>query len=196
MIMPRPDSRLADAAEHLLRESSPPVLVEHCLRTYAFGAALLEEARRPVDHEVLFVASALHDVGLTELEDDGTTPFEQRGARLARDAVVRSGAGAVAADLVHDAVALHLELGTADDPRAEVAGVHLGAAVDVLGLRLDQLPPGLLDRVLERHPRHDFAAHMVAAMTREAAANPASRTAALVREFGLLELIAAAPVGR
>jgi hypothetical protein len=189
----RPDTALADAAEDLLRASSPPVLVAHCLRTHAFAAGLLARSHRAYDPEVLFVAAALHDLGLVEAWEDGVTPFELRGAHLAREASLRAGADRAAADLVHDAIALHLEMSTASDARPEVAGVHLGAAVDVLGLRLDELPAGLLESALERWPRTGFTAYLVQAMADEAAAKPAARTAELTRDHGLLDLIAAAP---
>lgn len=189
----RPDTPLADAAEELLRTSSPPVLVAHCLRTHAFATALLERAHRSFDPEVLFVAAALHDLGLSAPGEDGVTPFEIRGARLAREAVVRAGGSPHTADLVHEAVALHLDLGAADDPRPEVAGVHLGAAADVLGLRLDQFAADLLADVLECWPREGFPEYLEAAMRQEAEAKPGSRVAALDRELDFIGLIAAAP---
>ncbi|SOD98440.1 HD domain-containing protein [Blastococcus haudaquaticus] len=191
----RPDTPLADAAEELLRTSSPPVLVAHCLRTHAFATALLGRANRSFDPEVLFVAAALHDLGLSAPGEDGTASFELRGALLAREAVIRAGGEPPAADLVHDAVALHLELDAADDPRPEVAGVHLGAAADVLRLRLDDLPAELVGDVLERWPREGFTEYLVRAMRREAKTRPSSRVAELDREIGFIGLIAAAPFG-
>lgn len=189
----RPDTSLADAAEAMLRACSPPVLVEHCLRTHVFAVALLERQHRSFDAELLFVAAALHDLGLTPTWDDGRTPFELRGADVARTTLLHEGAAAPAADLVHDAIALHLELSTADDPRPEVAGVSMGAAVDVLGLRLEELPDGILDDVLARHPRLDLKAYLSEAMAAQAAAKPTSRAGVLARDFGFPELIAAAP---
>jgi hypothetical protein len=188
-----PDSALADTAERMLRVSSPRVLVEHCLRTHEFAVALLDRRGLRYDRELLFVAAALHDLGLTPEWDDGTTSFERRGAEVARRVLLDEGAPPSAADLVHDAIALHLELTTADDPRPEVAGVSLGAAVDVLGLRVDQLPAGALDDVLARHPRLGLKTWLAEAMAREALAKPGARVAALEREFGFPALIAAAP---
>ncbi|SDE98081.1 hypothetical protein SAMN05660662_0516 [Blastococcus aurantiacus] len=194
----RPDTPLADAADHLLRTCAPRVLVAHCRRTHAFATALLGRAHRSFDPELLFVASALHDLGLCAPGEDGVTPFQLRGADLAHDAVLRAGGAPDAADLVREAVALHLELGTADDPRPEVAGVHLGAAADVLGLHLDELPGGLVGDVLERWPREGFPAYLEAAMRQEATTKPDSRVAVLQRELGFIDLIAATafPAGR
>jgi hypothetical protein len=188
-----PDSPLARAADQMLCAASPPTLVAHCHRTYRFGSAFLEGQRRAFDAEALFIASALHDLALTEAYDDPQTPFELHGARLAEQELHSRGARPDLAGLVRDAIALHMEITTADDPRPEVAAVHLGAAADVMGLRLDQLPPGLVADVLELHPRQGFAAFVTEAVRRQAAAKPDSRIALLIRHAGFLDLIAASP---
>jgi hypothetical protein len=69
----------------------------------------------------------------------------------------------------------------------------MGAALDVLGLQIDDLPVGLLDDVLERHPRLDLKTWLGEAMVAQAAAKPESRAAVLTRDFALPALIAAAP---
>jgi len=192
-LSPLPDSPLALAADQLLRTACPPTLVAHCHRTYRFGAAALDGQRRAFDAEALFIAAALHDLALIEAYDDPRTPFELHGARLAEEELVRRGARPDLVGLVRDAIALHLELTTADDPRPEVAAVHLGAAADVIGLRLDQLPPGVVADVLELHPRQGFSAYVSEAFRRQSAGKPDSAIAALVLHAGLLDMVAAAP---
>ncbi|GIG59681.1 hypothetical protein Lfu02_40530 [Longispora fulva] len=188
-----PDSPLARAADELLRAACAPTLVAHCHRTYHFGMALLENQRRAVDAEAVFIAAALHDLALTSAYDDPTVPFQAHGARLAQQGLLARGAGPDLAELVHDAIALHLELTSATDPRPEVVAVHLGAVADVVGARLDQLTPRFVADVLDDHPRHGFTAFVTAAFGHEAAARPDSRIAVLVRDHGLLDLVAAAP---
>lgn len=185
------------AAAELLRATAPPELVAHCHRTYELGLALLGERRRDVDDEVLFVASALHDLGLTAPADAaGAGGFEVVGAREASRLLLAHGASAQQAELAAAAVELHLDLSTADDPRPEVAAVHLGAAVDLLGLRLDRLPDGILEVVLERWPRTGFPQWLSAAMQEQADRCPGSRAGRLVRDAGLLDLIEHAPLPR
>jgi hypothetical protein len=188
-----PSTPLAAAASELLRRTSPSVLVNHCWRTYVFGAVLLERAGRDVDAECLFVSSCLHDLGLLPDNDDGSTPFQLRGAELARTLVLETSGSPQLAELVHDAVALHLELTTADHPVPEIAGVSLGAAVDVLGLRLDQLPGELVDAALAAHPRGDMKGWFTRAMRHEANRKPDSTVAAYVGDLDFLTLIGAAP---
>lgn len=191
-----PDSALARAAAALLRASAPPVLVGHCERTWMLGAALLGRRWAGCDQEVVYVAAALHDLGLLsdEPSPDGVAEFQDVGASAGADLVLSRTGDGPRAELTRAAVALHLELSSADDPRPEVAAVHLGAAADVLGVRLDQLPVDLLDVVLDAWPRTGFADWLSAAMEREAEWRPASTAGRYVRELGLLELIAAAPL--
>ena len=188
-----PDSDLARGASAWARAVEPDFLVNHSYRTFHLGAALLASASRSFDAEILYVASILHDIALGTELDDGVTPFHLRGAGLAAAEVLRLGRTDDEATLVYDAVALHMELSTADDARSEVAGVHLGAAVDVVGMRIDQVPPAVLDAVLADHPRCDMKAAFAAVFRREATAKPYCAAASLVRTLGFLDLIAAAP---
>ena len=196
-LLSAPDSAVCRAAADLVEATSPPALVAHCHRTHALGLHLLGRAAAQVDREVLFVAAALHDLGLTaagqRAQVDG---FEQVGAQEAERLLLAHGGTPEQAQRAAQAVALHLELSSADDPRPEVAAVHLGAAADVLGLHLDRVPPQLLEAVLEQWPRDGFPALLAVAMQREAQARPLSRAATLVRDAGLLELLDAAPLPR
>jgi hypothetical protein len=193
MVPVRPQTPLADAADRLLVESSPTPLVNHCYRTYAFAAALLRQQNRGYDDEALFVASALHDLGLTAGHDDGATPFEAIGARLAYEKMIAEGARPEFASLIRDAIALHLDPATQDDPRPEVAGVIIGSLVDVLGLRLPDLPAGTVDRVLEAYPRPGFKEFLIDAVRSEAERKPTSWMAQHVQRLRFDDLIRAAP---
>lgn len=191
-----PDSALCRAADALLRAAAPPVLIGHCTRTWVLGAALLGPRWAECDQEVVYVAAALHDLGLVaDAPPAGTASgFQDIGAAAGATLVSVQTGDATRAELARAAAELHLELGSADDPRPEVAAVHLGAAADVLGARLDQLPAGLLDAVLDAHPRTGFADWLAAAMRREAERRPASTAGRYVRDFRLLELITNAPL--
>ncbi|MBL7498119.1 HD domain-containing protein [Frankia sp. CNm7] len=190
----RPDTALADAADRMLVDCSPPHLVGHCHRTYQFAAALLGQQGRAFDAEALYVACALHDLGLTPTWDDPVTPFEARGARVAHDALLAWQAPTELADLVRDAIALHLELATRDDARAGVAGVSLGAGADVAGLSLGDLPPDVVGAILEQDPREPgFKDYLTEVIRAQAAAKPTSRIARHVADFSFDTMILTAP---
>jgi HD domain len=188
-----PDSRLAVAAVDLATAHMPHWLLAHSYRTFHFGAALLEIAGRPTDAELLFVGSMLHDIALgTDLDRDDM-PFEVIGARVAEEFMTRFGANAARSRAVAEAIELHLQLSTADDERPEVAGVHLGAAVDVIGLRSGDLTQDVLTAALATHPRGTFVDELVQAMQAEARKQN-STIAELIRTFGFLEMIKTCPL--
>jgi HD domain len=187
------DSPLSVAADALLAKVSPPALVNHCRRTHVFGAELLRRAGRTYDAEAFHVAAMLHDLGLTEFYEDGVTPFERRGADVASAELLAQGADPAFVWLVHDAIALHLDVAAAKDPRPEVAGVTLGAAVDVLGLRLDELPAAFVAETLENYPRLGFKELIIRATREQARLKPTSLVAQYLERFAFNDLIAATP---
>jgi hypothetical protein len=188
-----PDTPLARQANAFALSCSPLPLVNHCRRTYLFGATLLTQAGRSFDAEVLYVASMLHDLGLTQAWEDGVTPFEKRGAQVAATQLAQWGAAPEVTHLVEEAIALHLKASAAEDPRPEVVGVSIGAGVDVLGLRLDELPKHFVEQVLDQHPRLGFKQLLIEAIDRQTDLKPGSRIAGYAKQFGFKELVAATP---
>lgn len=188
-----PDSRLAVAATDLLVASSTATLVNHCFRTYHFGLALADQDGLTPDRELLFIGAALHDLGLTE-RFDGPAPFEEIGAEAAHALLLAEGADQARADLVAEAIRLHVLVDTAKDSRPEVALVSIGAAVDVFGLRLGRIAPGLTQRIIKEHPRLGFNAAVTALVADQSARKPGSRLAQLDRAGGA-QLLAANPFG-
>lgn len=150
-----PDSRLAQEAYELVREVSPACVLNHTLRSYVFGALVADQQRMRYDQELFFLAAIMHDLGLTETYR-GEERFEVVGADAAVAFLDRRGVSVEKQSLVWDAIALHTSIGIASRKEAEVALVHIGAGVDVLGLHLDEMPSELIARTLEILPRHDF----------------------------------------
>lgn len=169
-------SALTRAATDLLLATSPPLLVNHCLRTHAFGSAIAARDGLRPDPELFYVAAALHDLGFTD-RFGGEVPFEQAGAAAAAELLD----GHPGAATVVDAIRLHVDLATARDPRPEVALVHLGAAADVFGLGLADLDAGTVRDILEEYPRLDFDRAVAVLLEAEARRFPAGRAAELVR---------------
>lgn len=188
-----PDSPLATSARELAVGVEPSWLVNHSVRTFFLGGQLLEAAGKQFDQELLYVGSMLHDIALGTDLDDGTTPFHLRGAGLAARHVIEAGRSDVDASLIYDAIALHMEVATADESRYEVAGVHLGAAADVVGLRVDQIPGEWLEVLLDVHPREQMKESITHVFAEESRRKPYSTAATLVHDLNFLDLIDAAP---
>ncbi len=175
-----PDSALATGAAAVASELSSPMLLAHVHRTYCFAAVLAARNGVNIDRELVYVASVLHDLGLTESLAEEPGSFEWVGAKRARAYCAENGLPAPKCDLVHDAVALHSSVTIADKREPEIAFVHYGAALDLLGLRLDEVPTPDLDTILERYARHDFKCAFGKCLQHQADIKPQSHIAGSV----------------
>src|SRR6266850_1088049 len=168
-----PDTALCNAAVDLLASSSPAFLCTHCLRTYVFGSLAVRSLDRSVaDEEAAFCGAVLHDLGLIP-PYRRENRFEVDGADAAREFCTKHHVSPERADLVWRAIALHTSPGIATRLADEIALVHLGAGLDFLGLGLDQVPPQVLEEILESYPRMDFKTEFRNLLVEHCRHNPA-----------------------
>ncbi len=187
-----PDTAIAVASRDLAHEASNDALYFHCERTFHFAAALGERDGWAYDAEVLYVASMLHDLGLTE-RYDGPGEFEEQGADAAHGFLTGLGWDAANADLVREAITFHDRIGTDDHDRKEVPLLRLGAAADFFGWRTEDLPPELIEGILQAHPRAGLKAALVEAFGSQIERKPDSWLALLNQNLDWLDRIRAAP---
>jgi hypothetical protein len=79
------------------------------------------------------------------------------------------------ADIVWQAIALHTSPGIPTRLTGEIALVHLGAGLDFLGLGLDQVPPQVLEEILEKYPRMSFKEEFKNLLVEHCQHNPAAQ---------------------
>ncbi|MFB2768314.1 HD domain-containing protein [Pelatocladus sp. BLCC-F211] len=147
-----PDSELVQKATKLVKEVSPEFLYNHCLRTFVFADLIGRQQEMKYDRELLYLSAVMHDLGLTE-KFDGNQRFEVDGADAAKSFLAENGLPEAKAELVWDAIALHTSIGIASRKQSEVALVHMGASMDVGGVRLQDLPREIVEQILEAYPR-------------------------------------------
>src|SRR5689334_17085234 len=169
-----PDSRLAREATDLLREHGTPLLLAHSLRVYLFGAIQGRHRGWDFDHELFYVGAVFHDLGLTPRYRSRDHRFEVDGANAARDFLRSNGIEEQSAGLVWDAIALHTTPEIPWHKRPEIALLNGGAAADVIGRGLDEIPVGDREAVLAAYPRGDFACGIVLAFVDGLASRPAT----------------------
>jgi hypothetical protein len=150
-----PDTVLARKAATLAYEESPLFLFNHCMRVFVFSSLLAGRAAWKWDEELVFISSALHDVGLLGGHNDPAKTFEQAGADFAEKFAVAGGFPQTKAALVQEGIARHTTTGMAS-PIREVAMIQVGAGVDVFGYGLDGITD--LERIttLAAFPREAF----------------------------------------
>ena len=169
-----PDSKLARDATDLLREHGTPLLLAHSLRVYLFGAIQGRHRGWAIDHELFYVGAMFHDLGLTAKYRSSDHRFEVDGANAARDFLRAHGIDEPTADVVWDAIALHTTPEIPWHKRPEIALVNGGAAADVIGRGLDEIPVGDREAVLAAYPRVDFECGIVRAFVDGLADRPAT----------------------
>src|SRR5215831_15297649 len=79
-----PDSLLAKEATEILREHSTDLLFNHSIRVYLFAAEQGRQQKLRFDAELLYVAAAFHDLGLTKKFSSQNERFEVDGANAVR----------------------------------------------------------------------------------------------------------------
>lgn len=150
-----PDSKLAREANEWVRDVSKPVVYHHVLRSYVFAELLGRARGLTYDSELLYLATVMHDLGLTE-RYAGAERFEVDGANAARDFLVERQVPREKISRVWDAIALHTSAGIAGHKEPEVALAHFGISVDVVGMGAEHIGRERLDAVIAAFPRLDF----------------------------------------
>ncbi len=173
-----PDSAIATQATELVRQLSDEYLLNHCYRTYAFGCILAHQDGLKFDREVFYLASIMHDLGVTDKYAESPGSFEYVGAKVAHEFCLDANYDAERAALVHEAIALHSAVGIAHALDPEIALVHFGAGVDVIGIRFDEIPPDALANVLELYPRLGFKEAFSMALRKQYELKPGSHISA------------------
>jgi hypothetical protein len=131
-----PDSKMAKDAEVFARETHKQDLLSHGYRTYYFGAIVGTYSRLKYDKELFFTAALLHDIGLTESR---VVPLKQccfavSGGRQIHDFLIHKGYPPEKAQIVGDAISVHLNLHLPVREYGEVAAmVAKGAVCDLFG---------------------------------------------------------------
>jgi hypothetical protein len=166
-----PDSDLARKAALLAEQAHSKVLLNHVHRTWWFAEFLGRKREMKYDRELVYIASLLHDLGLSE-SHAADKRFEVDGADAASRFLLENGYPKSKADVAWDAIALHALADIADRRQPEVALVHFGAHVDVMGLRMEEITPSLIDDTLALYPRIGMKAAFTEALAEVAKMKP------------------------
>jgi hypothetical protein len=150
-----PDSELVRKAAALVEQAHSKPFLNHVHRTWWFAEFIGKKRQMKYDRELVYLASLLHDLGLSK-DHIADKRFEVDGADAASRFLHVHDYPKTKVDIVWDAIALHSSAEIADRREPEVALVHFGAHVDVLGLRMDEISSQLIDDTLALYPRLGF----------------------------------------
>jgi HD domain len=178
-----PDTNAAREATAIAQTSIPPEIYNHSLRTYLFAELIAQTRGTEHDPELVYVASILHDTGLSTRYMSADQRFEVDGANLSREILKRHGVTGQRADLVWDAIALHDSGGIARWKQPEVSLVNAGVSAD-FGAYLSQLQREDIVAVLREAPRSGFIDAFLDAVAAVAARKPEATGNCFVTDVG------------
>jgi hypothetical protein len=168
-----PDSSLARDAEVAAQDLLTRALLNHSRRAYAWGAAIAALDGITFDRELLYLAAMFHDTGLPSPVP--RVDFTVRSAALARDFTDSRHVPAHDRELVANAIAMHHTPGVGVESGAEAYLLSAGAAVDVFGLRSNEVPDAVRESVVQEYPRLGFKREFAGPLRAEAKQVPRGR---------------------
>jgi hypothetical protein len=190
-----PQTPTARAASELCAEVSSEAIANHAFRTYLWARLLALREGVGYDDELLYVASVLHDLGLTERfwGRDGSECFSIDGGEAAREFAEAHGWPRARADALAEALVLHLNVQVRDRHGLEARLMQSGTTLDVTGARLGGLARHTAAAVVARHPRLGLKSEFADWFRREIERRPDARLAFLDDKVGLGRRMQAAP---
>jgi hypothetical protein len=170
-----PADTVSRAALDLIVQHEPEYLINHSIRSYLFARSFAKSSNlhpdADYDDRLLFLATILHDIGLTA-EGSGDQRFEVDGADRAARFARAHGLGDDAAELVWDAVALHTSPGIANRKAPEISLAFTGIAADIFEFGADQLDPHIITHAHQRLPRRGLRETLIRQVADQLVENP------------------------
>jgi HD superfamily phosphodiesterase len=148
-----PDSKLAQEATELVRDTESPLLFNHSTRVYYFGSLAGKRRGWKFDPELLYIGAMFHDMGLTPQHSSKSDRFEVDGANAARAFLRRHNISSQEIDMVWTAIALHTTPGIPQYMHPVVALLTNGVEMDVLGMAYAEFSDGDREAIVAAYPR-------------------------------------------
>ncbi|GEB44610.1 HD domain-containing protein [Microbacterium testaceum] len=193
---PVPDTRAARGALALAREYQSPAFTAHALRSWLWAEAFaVVDGIVAVDHELLYVAAVLHDIGTVTEFDNHTLSYEHAGGHVGIALTAGAGWPRDRRERVLDVIVRHNWPSVDPDLDAEGYLLETATALDITGARPDALPADFVREVLAAYPRGTLAAEFGACVLDQAARKPDTTARRLV-DGGVVDKLAAHPLER
>ncbi|GAA4964416.1 hypothetical protein HD597_003549 [Nonomuraea thailandensis] len=176
-----PETPAAAAALSVVRRFCSPALLNHCVRSYFWGAMYGAAHRIAYDEELYYVSALLHDLALTEAFDSHTVPFEEAGGRLAWAFGTAAGWPVERAARAEEIITLHIraDVSASADPEAHL--LQVATSWEIVGRHAEQFPSDARAELLTRFPRLGFAGEFLASFEDQARRKPGSAAAVSIR---------------
>lgn len=191
-----PDTVAARGALALTTEYQSRAMAAHALRSWWWAEAFaVVEGLTHVDHELLYVAAVLHDIGTATEYDNHTTSYEHAGGHVGVALTAGAGWPAPRRRRVLEVVVRHNWPSV--DPDLDVEGhlLEIATGLDISGARPDVLAAAFVREVLAAHPRDTLADEFAACVLDQARRKPTTAARRLV-DGGLVQKLEDNPLER
>lgn len=178
---PKPHTHAAHGALELATQYQSEAITAHTIRSWLWAEAFaVVENLRDIDHELLYVAAILHDIGTVHEYDNHTLSYEHAGGHVGVALTAGAGWAAERRQRVLDVIVRHNW--TSVDPRLDVEGhlLEIATGLDISGARPNELPKEFLREVLAEHPRGDLAKEFTLCVADQAERKPTTAARRLV----------------
>src|SRR5258708_5676452 len=135
-----PQTPAATAALSVAARFYSPALLNHCLRSYLWGAMYASAHGITFDDELLYVSALLHDIGLTDAFDSHRVSFEEAGGDLAWVFGVAAGWPADCAARAMEIIVRHMRADVSPTPDPESHILQVATSWEIVGRRPEEFP--------------------------------------------------------
>jgi hypothetical protein len=189
-----PDTLAARGALALAEQYQSEAITAHALRSWVWAEAFaLVDGITGIDHELLYVAAVLHDIGTVTEFDNHTLSYEHAGGHVAIALAAGAGWESERRERALEVIVRHNWPRV--DPAMDAEGylLEIATGLDISGARPDALPREFVRDVLDAYPRGALAAEFGACVVDQAERKPDTAARRLV-DGGVLEKLAANPL--
>lgn len=189
-----PDTLAARGALGLAEQYQSEAITAHALRSWVWAEAFaLVDGITGIDHELLYVAAVLHDIGTVTEFDNHTLSYEHAGGHVAIALAAGAGWESERRERALELIVRHNWPRV--DPAMDAEGylLEIATGLDISGARPDALPREFVRDVLDAYPRGALAAEFGACVVDQAERKPDTAARRLV-DGGVLAKLAANPL--
>lgn len=175
-----PDTAAARAALEIATAYHTPSLLNHVQRSWLWAVGFAQTRTLEPDHELLYVAALLHDLGIVREFDNHTLAYEDAAGHVAIALTAGAGWASERRVRAHEVIVRHnwAEVDPAFDTEGHLLAI--ATALDIAGAHPDELPLDFRREVLDRYPRMQLSAEFTACVTEQAARKPETAARRLV----------------
>lgn len=159
-----PDTHLVKEADGIVKNALTPELYDHSLRSHLLAMEFSRQQGLEADEENLALAFLFHDIGFCKPYKVADCAFQVSSSKALKSFLEANGVAPERIVPMMEAIELHMQLRPRWEKGNEVALLHIGAWMDVTGLRIWKTTKTARQSIYSRYPKRRFMRHFSACM--------------------------------